>query len=389
MTMDLLDVAWNDDIIEDIQVLNYDTVAVYSRDWTVETINNQVAQGNIDLNPRFQRRNAWNDQKRSRLIESLIIGAPIPQIVLAENPNKKKSFLVIDGKQRLLTVSGYLNPEIPYWTRNDLTGLRARSNLNGVTYETLKTNPEWADAQRALLNADIRCTVISNYEQNDILYDIFYRLNTGSVPLSTQELRQVLYKGDFANALVSRTDNLLPIHHVLNLDEPDPRLRDVEIILRSLALEAFGGRYRGNLKRFLDDAMRNLSREWDTNRPQIENALHIFDQATQRAISVLSENRVGRKYSTGHWEGRFNKSVFEVELYYFARVPDAAINEENNRIFVEGFQQLCENNARFKSSIETTTKTNENYVIRFEAMRDLINRAYHLEIMEIPVTNAG
>lgn len=179
MTMDLLDIAWNDDTIEDLQVLNYDTVAVYSRDWTVETINNQVTQGNIDLNPRFQRRNAWNDQKRSRLIESLIIGAPIPQIVLAEDPNKKKSFLVIDGKQRLLTVAGYLNPEIPYWARNGLTGLKARPNLNGVTYDQLKTNLEWADAQRALLNADIRCTVISNYEQNDILYDIFYRLNTG------------------------------------------------------------------------------------------------------------------------------------------------------------------------------------------------------------------
>ncbi len=387
--MDLLDVAWNDDVIEDIQVLNYDTVAVYSRDWTVETINNQVMQGNIDLNPRFQRRNAWNDQKRSRLIESLIIGAPIPQIVLAEDPNKKKSFLVIDGKQRLLTVAGYLNSEIPYWTRNDLTGLKARANLNGVTYNQLATDPNYADTQRALLNADIRCTVISNYEQNDILYDIFYRLNTGSVPLSTQELRQVLNKGDFANALVSRTDVLLPIHRVLNLDEPDPRLRDVEIILRSLALEAFGAQYRGNLKRFLDDSMRNLSRQWDADRGPVENALHVFDQSTQRAISVLGENKVGRKYNAGRWEGRFNKSVFEVELYYFNRVPDEAINEGTNSVFVEGFKELCENNPRFKSSIETTTKTNENYVIRFEAVRELINRAYHLDITDIPVTIAG
>jgi len=385
--MDLLDVAWNDDIIEDVQAVNYENITVYSRDWTVETINNQITQSNIDLNPGFQRRNAWNDQKRSRLIESLIIGVPIPEIVLAEDPNRKKSFLVIDGKQRLLTVVGYFDPNIPYWTRKDLTGLKARPDLNGVSYEQLKTLPDYVDAHRSLLNADIRCTVISNYDQNDILYDIFYRLNTGSVPLSTQELRQVLNKGDFANQLIARTNQLLPIHRVLNLEEPDPRLRDVEIVLRFLAFEAFGTQYHGNLKRFLDDAMRNLSQEWDRNRTRIENAFHIFDQATQRAISVLTEKKVGRKYSVGRWETRFNKSVFEVELYYFTRIPDVAINNDTNHVFIEGFQQLCENNARFKSSIEATTKTNENYVIRFEAVRDLVNRAYNLQIMDIPVTS--
>lgn len=303
MTMDLLDVAWNDDILEDVQAVNFENIVVYSRDWTVETIYNQIVQGNIDLNPGFQRRNAWNDQKRSRLIESLIIGIPIPEIVLAEDPNKKKSFLVIDGKQRLLTVAGYFDPNIPYWTRNDLAELKARPDLNGVSYEQLKTQPGYTDAHRSLLNADIRCTVISNYDQNDILYDIFYRLNTGSVPLSTQELRQVLNKGDFANKLIEKTNQLLPIHRVLNLDEPDPRLRDVEIILRSLAFEAFGAQYHGNLKRFLDDSMRNLSQEWDRNRERIENALHIFDQATQRLISVLGEKKVGRKFSAGRWGG--------------------------------------------------------------------------------------
>jgi hypothetical protein len=85
---------------------------VYSRDWTVGTILAQIEQGNIDLNPNFQRRNAWNDEKRSRLIESLIIGVPIPEIVLAEDRERRKSFIVIDGKQRLLSILGYVHPEI-------------------------------------------------------------------------------------------------------------------------------------------------------------------------------------------------------------------------------------------------------------------------------------
>lgn len=84
---------------------------VFSRDWTVATILNQIEQGNIDLNPGFQRRNAWNDKKRSKLIESIMIGYPIPEIVLAEDKNKRNSFIVIDGKQRLLTIAGFKNPE--------------------------------------------------------------------------------------------------------------------------------------------------------------------------------------------------------------------------------------------------------------------------------------
>lgn len=91
---------------------------VFSRDWTVATILNQIEQGNIDLNPGFQRRNAWNDKKRSKLIESIMIGYPIPEIVLAEDKNKRNSFIVIDGKQRLLTIAGFKNPEAyQYWTK--------------------------------------------------------------------------------------------------------------------------------------------------------------------------------------------------------------------------------------------------------------------------------
>ena len=84
---------------------------MYARDWTIETIFNQINIGNIDLNPKFQRRNAWNDDKRSKLIESIIMGYPVPEIVLAENPNKKRSFIVIDGKQRLLTLAGFIDNE--------------------------------------------------------------------------------------------------------------------------------------------------------------------------------------------------------------------------------------------------------------------------------------
>ena len=107
---------WNNDMVEDMAEAetppDLSSLTVYSRDWTVETIYSQIQQGNIDLDPTFQRRHAWQEDKKTRLIESLITGMPVPEIVLAEDVEEERSFLVIDGKQRLLTIAGFINPEI-------------------------------------------------------------------------------------------------------------------------------------------------------------------------------------------------------------------------------------------------------------------------------------
>lgn len=80
---------------------------MFATDWTADTIINQLGKGNIRLDPAFQRRDAWTIQRRSKFIESLILGLPIPQLVLAEGPEGKGTFLVIDGKQRLLSLQQF------------------------------------------------------------------------------------------------------------------------------------------------------------------------------------------------------------------------------------------------------------------------------------------
>lgn len=385
MDSDQLDLAWNDEIYEDVGNPDYQSVVVYSRDWTVDTIRNQIEQGNIDLNPNFQRRNAWNDEKRSRLIESLIIGVPIPEVVLAEDPNRRKSFIVIDGKQRLLTIMGFLDPKIGYWNRPKLSKIKSGSSLIGLSYEDLSTRPEHTDDHREFLNSDIRCTVISNYSSNDVLYDIFYRLNTGSVPLSTQELRQVLNRGDFANALLEYTNTLRPIHTILNLSEPDPRLRDAELLLRAVAIQLFGDRYAGNLKRFLDESMEAISRLWSSDQGQISDVLSNIDAATRRAIDTLGKKRVGRKFRNGSWETRFNRSIFEAQVFYFGLISDDDITESKKAEFSKAFETLCTEDKDFLSAVEATTKTNESYEIRFQAIRNLFNEVFGTGIDRVPI----
>lgn len=101
---------------------------VTGTDWTTETIVSQLTRGNIQLNPRFQRRDAWKQDRKSRFIESLIVGLPIPQIVLAEAKRQRGKFIVLDGKQRLLTI-------LQFWgngegTNNEyrLSGSRIKDN---------------------------------------------------------------------------------------------------------------------------------------------------------------------------------------------------------------------------------------------------------------------
>src|SRR5690348_13568738 len=273
---------WNEELESEVSAEGISSLVVYSRDWTVETILRQIEQDNIDLNPGFQRRNAWNDNKRSKLIESLIIGVPVPEIVLAEDATKKKSFIVIDGKQRLLALAGFSDPEkYGSWSKAVLRGLNTRKDLNSMSFEDIEKNP---DDKRQLLNADIRCTVISNYYNNSVLYDIFYRLNTGSVPLSSQELRQVLKRGPFANFLIESTNDKLPLHEILNLSGPDNRLRDAEILLRFIAFSEFGGMYGGNLSPFLDHAMDAVNRNWNIYQPKVESLLGELNVASAALI---------------------------------------------------------------------------------------------------------
>ncbi len=382
---------WDDDIEEDLQTTleELEFANITSRDWTVETIISQVNKGNIDLYPKFQRRNAWTDKRRSLLIESLIVGMPVPEIVLAENPKKKGSFIVIDGKQRLLSIVGFIesrNKDYQFWDRPMLKGLGLRGDLNKFTYEDLERNPKFGDDVKRLLNQGIRCTIITNLKSDLPLYTIFYRLNTSSVPLSTQELRQVLNKGPFADYLIDATETPQLLHEVMGTTGPDNRLRDAEIILRFMSIVLYGNKYKSNLKVFLDESMEDINDNWDSYQNKVEGLYKRFNKAITLLCDVFGAEKVGRKFIDGEWETRFNKVLFEVEVYYFMELLKQDISDSDVREkFVVAFQKLCDKDREFRDSIESSTKTVERYEIRFSSFRELMKKFFKGKDFDIPV----
>jgi len=311
------------------------------------------------------------------------MGIPVPEIVLAEDVTKKKSFIVIDGKQRLLALAGYKWPKTyPFWEKPVLRGLSTRKDLNNVSYSDLQNLP---DEYRQLNNADIRCTVISNYKSNDVLYDIFYRLNTGSTPLGSQELRQVLNRGAFAEYLIEATNITLPLHSVLNLSGPDNRLRDAEILLRFIAFSLFGTGYGGNLTPFLDNSMKVINENWTNYEPTVKQLLDEMNMATERLIAVFGERLVGRKFSNNAWESRFNRALYEVEVYYFGKLPPPAFQSISTTVIKSEFEKFCGGTPEFLDSIETSTKNLERYRRRYELFQSFVNNIFGTNINQVPL----
>lgn len=91
-------------------------VTLSPSDWTVETVLLQLEQETFELDPKFQRRNAWTGQRKSKFIESLMLGLPISQLIFAHEEDESSSeerYVVIDGKQRLLAIRSFFEDTSP------------------------------------------------------------------------------------------------------------------------------------------------------------------------------------------------------------------------------------------------------------------------------------
>lgn len=341
---------------DDLRATDFGRAVVTATDWTTETILSQLRRGNIELNPRFQRRDAWGDDRKSRFIESLFLGMPTPQLVLAERRDSRGSFLVIDGKQRLLSLRRFAARDDDGFEPLPLRGLDIRSDLNGKTLVSLEADNDRTDDLNDFDNQTIRTVVVRNWPDEDFLYRVFLRLNTGSVPLSPQELRQALHPGPFVDFADERSEASLPLREALGIDKPDFRMRDVELMIRFLGFGLFLADYRGNLKVFLDDTCKSLNSEWPTREGEVTALADSLDDAIRTTREIFGENAF-RRFAAGGYEGRFNRAVFDVMTYYFRQPELAAAARSRGPIVDNAFREVSASDASFAEAVQTTTKS--------------------------------
>lgn len=330
--------------------------AVYNSDWTAETIVNQLRRGHIELTPSFQRRDAWRDDRKSAFIESLFLGLPIPQLVLAEQKDRRGGFLVIDGKQRLTALWRFAREPSDDIKPLALSRLQVRSDLNGLTLEEMRPRPDLTDDVTFFENQTIRTVVLRAWPDDDFLYRVFLRLNTGSVKLAPQELRQALIPGPFVAFVEAHSGKSKAIRRALNLSAADFRMRDAELLVRYFAFANFLPQYTGSLKEFLDDTCRRLNKLWDRNEDRIKRDAKRCDAAIEATFEVFG-NDAFRRWNGKRYEGRFNRAIFDVMTFYFRQpsVAEAAIGRRAE--VVEAYKDLSTRDAEFVEAVQSTTKT--------------------------------
>ena len=169
---------------------------VYSdkTDRSIFELYRQYQKGNLELQPEFQRLNVWDNKKSSRLIESVLMEVPIPVIYL--NEESVGYYSVIDGQQRLNAFFRFLENDLR------LSGLVFFQELNGKKYQDLPSN-----LQDKFENSTIRIIEIRQESEPDVKFEIFERLNTGSVQLNAQELRNCIYRGKYNDLLENFAKN--------------------------------------------------------------------------------------------------------------------------------------------------------------------------------------
>lgn len=332
---------------------------LFTTDWTVETVISQLSRNNISLSPAFQRRDAWRIEKKSRFIESVLLGLPIPQIVLAEDKDHKGKYLVLDGKQRLLTLMQFWGMATDSnWNNFKLSDLHFLRELEGKSRNDLEGASKFEEYITAFSNYPVRSSIIRNWPNSKYLETVFVRLNEGSLKLSPQELRQAMSTGQFSTFLDEFVWNSQPIRKLLRNTEPDFRMRDTELMLRFLAFSMFPTLYAGDMKAFLDEVMIQLNETWDQQAGNVRRELLEIESAIQFGVDHL-ETKLARKFDvrTGRYSSNLNRAIAEIEVYYFRNAEVQAWVKNNPDDFLNLLKRLTEDSSEFRSSVETTTKS--------------------------------
>jgi hypothetical protein len=263
-------------------------------DFTVSTIDDYITNGHM-LIPEFQRGYVWNRSQASRLIESLIIQCPIPVVFLAQNPDE--TLAVIDGNQRLNSIHLFLNEDF------SLQGLTAYPELEGYKFSEL--DPRF---QRHIQNRTIRCIVILKDTHPQIKFDVFERLNTGSVKLNAQELRHGIYHGPLMSKIEDMSKN--KVWKTLAGLKVDKRMKSDELILRFLALTDDWRNYQKPMIGFINAyAEKNKTKDDQF----LSSAFDAFNKAVSDCHRIFGELAF-KTFTDKGVKPKFNAALFDAQM---------------------------------------------------------------------------
>jgi hypothetical protein len=330
-----------------------------SSDPTIKDLHDRFKDGELSLQPDFQRQFVWDTTRSSRLVESVLLSVPLPIIYLAEESDGDES--VIDGQQRLTSFFEFLDGKLK------LKGLRVREELNGLKFAELPR-----ESQSVIKKTPLRAITIKRESDKDLKFEIFERLNSGSVALNDQELRNCIFRGPYIRLLKELSEDP-DFRTLLNLSGPDKRMRDVEMVLRFAAFyHATYLKYSPPMKSFMNSDMDEYKGLSAAAQDKLRQA---FKKSCQLVFSLLGDHAFKRFYrgseenANGRWEQKkINSSLYDVLMFGFTAYEKPQIYAKLDPIR-EAFVDLMANNDTFIAAIELSTSSKQAVETRFDLWR--------------------
>lgn len=255
-------------------------VDVENFDLTLGEIVRMAEANELIRAPEYQRKFRWTKEDESYLIESLLLGLPVPNVYVASNPDG--TWEVVDGLQRLSTLIHFMSADAAALKQLDvneplrLTNLRKLESFNGYTYADLPTPIRLQFAKRSL-----RVTSLSDKSDPEIRFEVFERLNKGGVTLTAQEVRACIYRGPFSDSL-RRMAASQPFRELVKLQpsHQNDGTRE-ELALKFFAYLDWADRYDGKVKTFLNKYMKDEGPKADIHESEA-----LFNQVVGSILKI-------------------------------------------------------------------------------------------------------
>lgn len=282
--------------------------------------------GDLIIDPEWQRNYVWNRVQASKLIESFLLKIPIPVVYLARTEEDR--YEVIDGLQRLKSIFDFMDNSLK------LSGLDFHTELNGKAYKDLESH-----IQRKIRNSTLPSFELASNTDGNLHFVVFERLNTGGTKLNEMEIRNCIFRGSL-NDLIKDLSFNKDFITCVNQKTLAKRMGDRNLVLRFLAFyERTHHKYNGGLKIFLNEFIETYRNPADKKLDEYKS---VFGKCMKASVTVFGDQAFRLKADIikgssrqGEWSTRINMPIFQCISTSFAKYDIGQITRSADRIYEE------------------------------------------------------
>lgn len=339
-------------------------VDIRTRTMSLDLILKRLKTDAIEMQTSFQRKaNLWSITKQSRLIESILVKFPLPAFYFDGSNDDK--WLVVDGLQRLSSLNNFVNLQA-----FALKNLEFLQQFNDKRFNEL---PSYL--QRRIEEFEITAYVISAGTPKELKFNVFKRINTGGLTLTTQEIRNALYQGQ-ATKFVKKLADSRSFKIATSYTISEDRMMDQEFVTRFLAFYLFElDEYNSDLDGFLNKALDYVnSLNTDAAKKDLIMIESNFDKAMIAAIEIFGNDAFRKRFQHEDKRKPINKALFEVWSVVLSRLLEVQIdvlifNKEN---LINNFINKLNSDDEFHKSITSGTGDKNRIRKRFATIDSII-----------------